>query len=439
MDFDEIERARGTVAKVATHTPLFNSRVLSARLGSPVVLKAENLQRTGSFKLRGATAKLAALGAAGAGKGIVVASAGNHAQAVAFAASAAGVPCEVFMPQDASVSKAEAAANYGAVVHLGGEAIEDCLSAARAVSEKTGKALIHPFDDEAVIAGQGTLGVELAEDVPGLATAVVPLGGGGLAAGISLALSVLRPEVRVVAVQAASCAPWPASLAAGRRIPVHGAPTLADGIAIGNPGDLAFPIVAEYVDEVVTVSEDEIAEAMVLLMERAKLVVEGAGAVGVAAVLSGRVAPAGKGTGAGAAGLTAVVLSGGNVDTGLLWPAIRRHETNAGRRLALFARVSDRPGQLARLLSCLGGSGANLVAVDHLREGFDLHVRETGVQVVLETRNPEHAAAVVERARSEGFDVMLVGHAAGPPGSGSAGASEATAVPAPAHARAKTP
>jgi threonine dehydratase len=405
VTLEDIERARPNVGRVAIRTPMFNSRVLSEHVGSRVVYKAENLQRTGSFKVRGVSNKLAALGDR-ARSGIVVASAGNHAQAAAFVAAQLGVGCEVFMPAEASIAKSEATIAYGATVHLGGEGIDDCLEMARARVAEAGTVLVHPFDDAAIIAGQGTLGLELVEDVPDLSCVVIPLGGGGLAGGIALAVKSLRPSVRVVAVQAASVAPFPASIAAGRPIEVSAAATLADGISVKRPGELTLPLISSYVDEVVTVGEDEIADAMVLCLERAKLLVEGAGAVGVAALLSDRIQ-----IDAGSSGTTVVVLSGGNVDTGLLAPAIRRHETRSGRRLVLFARMSDRPGQLARLLTCVGNSGANVWEVEHLREGFDLHVRENAVHLVLETRNPAHARAVISDARAAGFDVDMVGHA----------------------------
>ncbi|MGC9962081.1 MAG: threonine ammonia-lyase [Acidimicrobiales bacterium] len=400
----DIRAARPHVERVATRTPLFGSRVLTERVGSRVVYKAENLQRTGSFKVRGVSNKLAALGK-DAGVGIVVASAGNHAQAAAFVAAQLGIPCEVFMPAEASIAKSEATMAYGATVHLGGDGIDECLEMARERVAATGKILVHPFDDEAIIAGQGSLGLELVEDIPDLSLVLVPLGGGGLAGGIAVAIKSLRPSVRVIAVQAASVAPFPVSIAAGHTVEVSAYPTLADGISVKRPGELTLPLVSRYVDEVVTVAEDEIADAMVLLLERAKLLVEGAGAVGVAAILADRVDMSGEhGTGV-------VVLSGGNLDTGVLADAIRRHETRAGRRLVLFARMSDRPGQLAKLLTCLGASGANLLEVDHLREGFDLHVRENGVHLVLETRNPGHATAVIREARAAGFVVERVGHA----------------------------
>jgi len=402
VGLDQIEQCRHAVDAMAVRTPVFASRVLSERVGAVVAMKAENLQRTGSFKVRGVASKLASLGAA-AQEGIVAASAGNHAQAVAFGAAQAGVRCHVFMPRDAPVAKVNATESYGATTELGGDSVDDCLAMAAERAAQTGEILVHPFDDPAVIAGQGTLGLELVEQIPDLELAIVPLGGGGLTSGIAIALKARRPTVRIVAVQAAVCAPFATALGVGRPI-TDGAPgSLADGIVVKRPGAITFPIVESLVDEVVTVEEDNIAEAMVLLLERAKLVVEGAGAVGVAALLSGAVKPPARGS-----GTTAVVLSGGNVDTNLLALAIRRHETNEGRRLVVFARISDRPGHLARLLTVIGGAGANVIDVVHLREGYDLHVRETGVQLVVETRGPEHAQRVLDAVHDAGYDVRPV-------------------------------
>lgn len=394
---DDIARAQAAVADVARHTPVLPSATLSERCGGDVVLKAESLQRTGAFKIRGALNKLAALGD-GCARGVVCGSAGNHAQALAHAARARGVPCEVFMPEGAPIAKLEAAAELGATVVVGGSSVDDCIASAIARAEETGMAFVHPFDDPDVVAGQGTLGLELLADVPALATVVVPVGGGGLASGVAIAVKSVRPEVRVVGVQVDTVAAYPASLAAGRPIAVHSALTIADGIAVKRPGDLTLKLIDQWVDDVVTVPEDEVAEAMVLLMEKAKLVVEGAGAVGVAALLGGEVAAAARGT-------TCVVLSGGNVDAGLLATVARRHETEMGRRLVLLTRVPDRPGALAKLLDCVAAEGANLVEVSHLREGIDLHVRETAVQLTIETRSRQHADAVVAAVREAGYGV----------------------------------
>jgi threonine dehydratase len=394
---DDIARAQAAVADVARHTPVLPSATLSERCGGDVVLKAESLQRTGAFKIRGALNKLHALGDSCA-RGVVCGSAGNHAQALAHAARARGVPCEVFMPEGAPIAKLEAATELGATVVLGGASVDDCLVAARARADESGMAFVHPFDDPDVVAGQGTLGLELLADLPALSTVVVPVGGGGLASGVAIAVKSVRPEVRVVGVQVETVAAFPGSLAAGEPIAVSSALTIADGIAVKRPGDLTLALIREWLDDVVTVPEDEVAEAMVMLMEKAKLVVEGAGAVGVAALLGGEVEPASHGT-------TCVILSGGNVDAGLLATVARRHETEMGRRMVLLTRVPDRPGALAALLDCVAAQGANLVEVSHLREGIDLHVRETGVQLTVETRSRAHADAVVSAVREAGYGV----------------------------------
>jgi threonine dehydratase len=381
--------------EIVRETPVLTSNTLTQRAGGTVVLKAENLQRTGSFKIRGALAKLGSLGESCAA-GVVTGSAGNHAQAVAYAARVRGVPCEVFMPVTASIAKVEAAASLGAIVRHHGTTVDDALGAARARSEEGGLAFVHPFDDPVVVAGQGGLGLELLEQVPELSRVVVPVGGGGLVTGIAIAIKSQRPDVEVVGVQVDTCAPFPASLDAGRPIAVDSALTIADGIAVKRPGALTLPLIKRWVDEIVIAEEDEVAEAMVFLMERAKLVVEGAGAVGVAALLGGRVRLPGGGT-------TVVVLSGGNVDAGLLADIGRRHESLEGRRLVLLARIPDRPGALAMLLTLIGEQGANLRDVQHIREGIDLHVRETAVQLVMEARSRAHAAEVIAAVRSAGY------------------------------------
>ena len=380
----DVEAARPAVVTAARRTPTLSTRTISERAGGTVVLKAENLQSTGSFKVRGTAAKLASLGAEGCAKGVVAASAGNHAQALAAAARAMGVPCEVFVPADAPIAKAEAARGQGAIVHLGGAGVEDCLVSATARAQEGGLAFVHPFDDPVIVAGQGSLGLELLEDVPDLAKVVVPVGGGGLCSGVAIAIKSARPEVEVVGVQIAD-----ASL------------TIADGIAVKTPGELTTPLLEQWVDEMALAGEDETAEAMVLLMERAKLVVEGAGAVSVAALLGGQVKPAASGT-------TVAVLSGGNVDPGLLASIARRHETEVGRRLVLLTRVADRPGALAGLLGCVASTGANIVDVSHVREGLDLHVRETAVELVLETRGLEHAQAVADTMVEAGYEARVL-------------------------------
>ncbi len=373
----DVERARAAVADVVRRTPTLESVTLGERGGGAVVVKAESLQRTGSFKLRGALNKVTVLGDA-CRAGVVCGSAGNHAQALAFAARARGVPCEVYMPDTAPVAKVEGAEALGARVLRGGADVAACLDAARARATEGGLAMVHPYDDADVVAGQGTLGLELLEDVPDLAKVVVPVGGGGLAAGVAIAIKSVRPEVEVVGVR------------------VDPTLTIADGIAVKQVGELTGPLLDRWLDDLVTVGEDEVAEAMVLLIERAKLVVEGAGAVGAAALVGGQAAASARGT-------TAVVLSGGNVDAGLLAEVARRHETLAGRRLVVFTRLPDRPGTLARLLAVVGEAGANLLELSHAREGVELHVRETAVTLVLETRGRSHAAAVVHAIEAAGY------------------------------------
>jgi threonine dehydratase len=305
------------------------------------------------------------------------------------------------MPIEAPLSKAEGCSALGAVVHRGGSSVEECVAAARERAEEAGMAFVHPFDDPDVVAGQGTLGLELLDDVADVTKVVVPVGGGGLASGVAIAMKSARPTIEVVGVQVDTVAAYPESLRRGEPIEVPPGLTIADGIAVKRPGELTLGLVRDWLDDVVVVPEDDVAEAMVMLMEKAKLVVEGAGAVGVAALLGGQVVPAAHGT-------TVVVLSGGNVDAGLLASIARRHESEAGRRLVVLTRVPDRPGSLARLLSLVGEAGGNLVDVEHVREGLDLHVRETAVQLVLETRGREHADDVLARVREAGYEARVV-------------------------------
>jgi len=392
---DDIRAAAATGTSVLKHTPVTSSAALSELSGGSIVLKAENLQRTGSFKIRGAMNKLASLGA-DASRGVTAGSAGNHAQAVAFAARTFGVPCEIFVPAGAPLSKLAACTAYGATVVEGGLSLDEAVTAARARADATGMVFCHPYDDPVVIAGQGTLGLELADDVPDLAQVVVPLGGGGLASGVAIALKTANPSIRVIGVQSEASSPY-----AGNAPPAGAIVTLADGIAVKQPGAITRPLVERWLDDIVVVDEESIADAMVLLMERAKLYVEGAGAVGVAAVMTRRVTPTSSGS-------TCVVLSGGNVDLGVVPGLIRRHETRAGRRLNVFALISDRPGGLVAFLGLFAEHGANLIAVEHIRDGVDLHVREAGLRASFEVRSPEHADAVLAAARAAGYDITVV-------------------------------
>jgi threonine dehydratase len=390
-----LEAARRASEELVRHTPVLTAASLSRRCGGTIRLKAENLQRTGSFKLRGALNKVRAVGAGAAG--VAAGSAGNHAQALAYAARAGGLRCKVFMPAEAAVSKVEAVRAFAAEVDQQGHSVEDCVALAREAAEREGLAFVHPFDDLDVIAGQAGLGLELLEDVPDLARVVVPVGGGGLASGVAAAVKQRRPEVSIVGVQAAACAP----LVDGDGAAPGGA-TIADGIAVKRPGEITTPLLRRLLDDVVAVPEDEIAEAMVLLVERSKLVVEGAGAVSLAALLSGAVGPATEGS-------TVAVLSGGNVDVGLLAAIAARHETRVGRRLRVYTRVADLPGGLAGLLSAVAAAGANLIDVEHVRDGVDLSVRETGIELTMETRGREHAALLLQRLSDAGYDPTEVG------------------------------
>jgi threonine dehydratase len=390
VTLDDIRAARLVTSSIARHTPIVSSAALTQQTGREVVLKAESLQRTGAFKIRGAMNKLASLGEH-ARNGVTAGSAGNHAQALAFAAQQFGVPCDIFVPAGAPITKIEACRAYGATVVEGGASLDEAFAAARARAAACDMAFCHPFDDPAVVAGQGTLGLELVDDLPDLACVIVPVGGGGLASGLAIAVKSLLPAVRVIGVQAAVCAPY-----AGGTSPAGPVVTLADGIAVKHPGELTGPLIAEWVDELVAVDEDAIADAMVLLMERAKLYVEGAGAVGVAALSAGLVAPAASGT-------TCILLSGGNVDLGIVPGLIRRHETKAGRRLLVYTKIDDRPGSLVRLLGEFAAAGANLIEVEHQREGVDLHVRETSVHATFEVRSREHAERVVAAVRAAGY------------------------------------
>ncbi len=383
----DIEAARGRLAGVARVTPVYSSTTLSRRAGRPLFLKGENLQRTGSFKVRGALNKVATLTPEEREAGVVAASAGNHGQALAWAAQREGIRATIFVPEDAPMAKVDAARNYGAEVVFTGAGFDEAQEAVRERTE-AGATLVHAFEDEIVIAGQGTLGLEVADQLLELDVLVVPVGGGGLAAGIATALKEVRPEVRIVGVQAAACAPLAGDPA--------GAYTIADGIAVKKPGELTSAILRDRLDDVVTVTEDEIAYAIVLLLERVKLVVEGAGATSVAALLSGKV---------GGSGPACALLSGGNIDPSLLIEVARYSLARAGRFLILRTHVPDRPGELAKLLSLIAGERVNVIAVQHQREGFEISLSETGVELTLQTRDEEHCLEVIARMQQWGYDV----------------------------------
>ena len=400
-DLGELRSVHAASAETVKETPVFSLGELSRRCGGRVVVKAENMQRTGSFKLRGSLAKLAAPGAAGC-PGVVAGSAGNHGQALAYAARARGIPCTVFMPRDAAISKVNAVTAFGAEVVLEGGAIDECLEAARRLAAEDGLLFVHPFDDLEVIAGQAGVGLELREQVPDLAKVIVPVGGGGLISGIGAALAATGGGVEIVGVQAVGCAAFGPSIESGEPQSVATASTIADGIAVKRPGELTLELVGRWVEEIVTVDDDAIAEAMVLLVEYGKLVTEGAGAVGVAALLTGAVEPASSGT-------TAVVLSGGNVDAHVLAEVINRHQTGIGRRTRLFSKISDRPGGLVDFLQIIAGAGGNVLDVTHVRDGVSLHVRETGVEVLVESRSQGDSDDLIARLAASGYEVEELG------------------------------
>ncbi|MGV3562609.1 MAG: threonine ammonia-lyase [Nocardioides sp.] len=393
----DIEAARVLLDGIAVRTPMEESRWLSAVAGGEVRIKAENLQRTGSFKARGAYVRLSRLSEEERARGVVAASAGNHAQGVALAAQLVGTRATVFMPEGAPIPKERATRGYGAEVVFTGTYLEDALVAARQLSQRTGAVLIHPFDHEDIIAGQGTVGLEVLEQLPEAACVVVPTGGGGLVAGVALAVKALRPDVRVVGVQAKDAAAYPGSLEAGRPTPLEQMRTMADGIAVGRPGDLTFAAVRDHVDDVVTVSEDSLARAVLALAERAKLVSEPAGAAAVAAILDD---PTRFPT------PCVAVVSGGNIDPLLLGKVIRHGMAAAGRYLNLTITIPDVPGGLARLLAVVGGSGANVLEVAHERISPTLSVDEVDVMLQLETRGAEHSGAVLGQLRAQGYRVL---------------------------------
>ncbi|MET3961087.1 threonine dehydratase [Marmoricola sp. OAE513] len=399
IGLEEIEAAATLLADVAVVTPMQESRWLSEIVGGPVLLKCENLQRTGSFKIRGAYLRMANLSDAERAHGVVAASAGNHAQGVALAARMLGLPATVFMPEGAPIPKLNATRGYGAEVVFHGSSVDEALVAAGEYAASTGAVLIHPFDHCDIVTGQATCGLEILDQAPEAATVLVPTGGGGLIAGIATAIKLRRPDVRVVGVQAEGAAAYPASLAAGNPIALTTMTTMADGIAVARPGAVPFAAIDQYVDQVVTVSEESISRALVLLLERAKLVVEPAGAVAVAALLDQPAAFDGP---------VVAVLSGGNVDPLLLAKLIQHGLAAAGRYLNVAVRIPDRPGGLATLLGQLADQGANVLEVAHERTSGNLGVDEVEVHVQLETRGPKHAEAVLAQLREHGYRVTAV-------------------------------
>ena len=396
VSLEDIEEARRRLEGIAVVTPMDRSRALSDQCGGEVLIKCENLQRTGSFKIRGAYNRISRLSPDEKECGVVAASAGNHAQGVALAAAMAGTTATVFMPEQAPLPKIEATKRYGAEVELVGKDIGVALEAAMSFANERGSVFVHPFDHPHVIAGQGTVGLELCETVEALGTVVVPVGGGGLISGTAAAVRALRPGARVIGVQAAGAASYPPSLERGEPVVVEDLVTIADGIACNRPGEFTFGHVQALVDEVVTVTDDAIAEALVFAAERMKLVLEPAGAAGVAAALQypSLLNPP-----------VVVVLSGGNIDPLLLLRVVRYGLSASGRYFSFHTRIADRPGELYRLLGLLAELGANVVGVEHHREGARVHVGDVDVALQVETKGPQHIEELVQRLAAAGYVV----------------------------------
>jgi threonine dehydratase len=398
LTLGDIEAARELLNGVVRTTPLEPSRPLSATIGGPAWLKCENLQRAGSYKVRGAYVRISRLSPEERARGVVAASAGNHAQGVALAAGLLGAVSTVFMPVGAPIPKVSATKGYGARIEYAGTTVDDALVAAREFAERTGAVLIHPFDHPDVIAGQGTVALEILEQCPDVKTIVAGLGGGGLLSGIAVAAKALRPDVRVIGVQAEGAAAYPPSLRAGAPVRLPKLETIADGIAVGCPGEHTFAHVSKLVDDVVTVTEEDISRALLMLLERGKLVVEPAGAVGVAALMSGAVT---------AETPTVAVLSGGNIDPLLLLRVIEHGLTAAGRFLRFTVHCGDQPGQLASLLALIAEHRANVVDVQHQRVSPRLRLGEVEVALSVETRGPEHAEKLIGVMRANGYEVTF--------------------------------
>ena len=397
----DIRAAREVLSKVIRPTPLKFNRALSERVGADVFLKCENLQRAGSFKIRGAYTRMSRLSPQERAAGVVAASAGNHAQGVALAAQMLGIASKVYMPVRAPMPKLAATRAYGAEVEQVGETLDESLLAARAWADETGAIFIHPFDHADIVAGQGTCGWEILDQCPDVRTVVVGLGGGGLLAGIATVMRALKPDVHVIGVQAEQAAAYPDSLAAGHPVKAARMATMADGIAVGLPGDVTFPIVRDLVDEVVTVSEASLSRAALFLLERAKLVVEPAGAAATAYLLD-RAA----GDGPPLEGPVVTVLSGGNIDPLLMLRIIRHGMTAAGRYLQFSLVVPDSPGNLAQLLTDCASVDANVLDVEHLRTSAEIRVDQVEIGLVLETRGPEHQSRVLEALRAKGYVLL---------------------------------
>jgi len=391
----DVEAARGRVLGHARATPVYGSETLSRRAGRKVWLKAENLQRTGSFKVRGAVNKLSLLGAEERAAGVIAASAGNHGQAVAWAARELGVKATVFMPQDAPMAKVEATRNYGAATVLAGAGFDEALAAATDRARETGATFVHAFEDEAVIAGQGTIGLELLEQIPQLEAVVVPIGGGGLIGGIACAIKESRPEVRIVGVQTSRLPSMAAAIEQHHPVTIPSATTIADGIAVRRAGEVNFPVVERYVDEIVTVDEDEIASAILMLLEREKTLAEGAGATALAALLQHKTSLQGA--------HTAVLIGGGNIDVTLLARIIERGLVQDGRLIRLRIHLLDKPGALAELTRLIAHHRANIVDTLYNRAYYGVNLGDTVIDITMETRGREQVAELLAALTEGGY------------------------------------
>jgi threonine dehydratase len=398
LGLDDVVAARKVIAGIMLQTPVLHSRVLSERIGGPVYLKCENLQRTGSFKARGAYVRISRLPEAERDRGVVAASAGNHGQGVAFAADMLGAKATVVMPEGAPLPKIEATKSYGAEVILHGTTVEHALARAKELAAEHGSVFIHPFEHPDIVLGQGTVGLEIIEQCPDVRTIAMPVGGGGLAAGIAIAAKGTSPAIRVIGAQADALAAFPASFAAGQPVTVTSGPTMADGIAVARPGELAFAVLAELSDRVVTASEESLSRALLLCLERSKQVVEPAGAAAVAALLEHPRAFEPP---------VVVVLSGGNIDPLLLSKVLRNGLAAAGRYLTFRCRLPDRPGALATLLTEVARQGANVLDVVHERVTPGLHVDEVEVLLQVETRGPGHCDNVIGQLRASGYKLSF--------------------------------
>ena len=403
VTLDDVHAAAKLLDGVIAHTPVEVSRALARQTGAPVYFKCENLQRAGSFKVRGAYVRMAKLTPAEKARGVVAASAGNHAQGVAVAAARLGISARIYMPVGVALPKLAATRGHGAEVILHGHNVDEALAEAQRYADETGAVFVHPFDNVDVVAGQGTIGLELLEQIPDLETVVMGVGGGGLLAGVAVAIKSRARElgrtIRIIGVQAENAASYPPSLAADALVPLTRVSTIADGIAVGRPGQLPFSIIRELVDDVVTVSEDSLARALIFLLERAKMVVEPAGAVGVAALMDGKIENPGS---------TAVILSGGNIDPMLMLKVIQRGLAAAGRYLVVRILLDDRPGSLATISRIIADSDANVTGVDHTRVGGSISMGDVAITINMETKGHEHCGLVLKNLRAEGFQPVVL-------------------------------